>query len=79
MTRTELDEIIAKYTEAEYSTGLLPLEGENPFDLILNVEVKESNRLNLAYISTATIGSDSCHTKIRFNNSLNSMFDITND
>ncbi len=79
VTRTELDEIIAKiYGSGIFNRVYYRLEGENPFDLILNVEVKESNRLNLGiHFDSNDMAAILANTKIRFNNSLNSMFDIT--
>ncbi|MCE5177514.1 MAG: patatin-like phospholipase family protein, partial [Porphyromonadaceae bacterium] len=79
VTRTELDEIIAKiYGSGMFNRVYYRLEGKNPFDLILNVEVKESNRLNLGiHFDSNDMAAILANTKIRFNSSLNSMFDIT--
>lgn len=79
VTRAELDEIIAKiYGSGMFNRIYYRLEGKNPFDLILNVEVKESNRLNLGiHFDSNDMAAILANTKIRFNSSLNSMFDIT--
>src|SRR5690606_18106314 len=54
------------------------LEGEQPFDLTIYVEVKESNRLNLGiHFDSNDMAAILANTTIRLNSSLNSMFDIT--
>ena len=79
ITRDELDEIIAKmYGSGLFSKVHYRLEGENPFDLVFNVEVKESNRLNLGiHFDSNDMAAILANTRISLNNSLNSMFDIT--
>ena len=79
VTRDELDEIIAKiYGSGMFSKVHYRLEGDNPFDLIFNVEVKESNRLNLGiHFDSNDMAAILANTRISLNSSLNSMFDIT--
>jgi NTE family protein len=53
-------------------------EGEDPFDLIITVDVKEANRLNLGiHFDSNDLAAILANTTIRLNSSLNSMFDIT--
>lgn len=79
VTRDELDEIIADiYGSGMFNRVYYRLEGENPFNLIFNVDVKESNRLNLGiHFDSNDMAAILANTTIRLNSSLNSMFDIT--
>src|SRR5690606_22890631 len=79
LTRDELDEMIAKiYGSGMFTRVYYKLEGEQPFDLTIYVEVKESNRLNLGiHFDSNDMAAILANTTIRLNSSLNSMFDIT--
>lgn len=79
VTREELDDIIANiYGSGLFNKVYYRLEGENPFNLIFNVDVKESNRLNLGiHFDSNDMAAILANTTIRLNSSLNSMFDIT--
>lgn len=79
ITVAELDDIISKiYGSGMFNKVHYRLEGANPFDLILNVEVKESNRLNLGiHFDSNDMAAILANTRLSLNNSLNSMFDIT--
>ena len=79
VTRAELDRTISKI----YGTGIFNrvyyrLEGENPFDLIFIVDIKKTNRLNLGiHFDSNDMAAILANTTLRFNRSLNSMFDIS--
>lgn len=79
ITIAELDEVISKiYGSGMFNKVNYRLEGTNPFDLILNVEVKESNQLNLGiHFDSNDMAAILANTRLRLNRSLNSMFDIT--
>lgn len=79
VTREELDEITAKiYSSGWFSKVYYRLEGEHPFDLVFIVEVKESNTLNLGiHFDSNDMAAILANTTIRWNTSLNSVFDIT--
>ena len=79
ISRSELDEMISKiYGSGMFTSVNYRLEGANPFDLILDVEVKKSNHLNLGiHFDSNDMAAILANTTIRLNSSLNSMFDIT--
>ena len=54
------------------------LEGDNPFNLVFKVEVKESNSLNLGiHFDSNDMAAILVNTQLRLSSSLNSMFDVT--
>ena len=79
VTREELDRMTARiYGSGWFSKVSYRLEGENPFDLVFMVEVKESNNLNLGiYFDTNDMAAILANTTIRLNTSLNSLFDLS--
>jgi len=79
ITRDELDEIVAKiYGSGMFSRVYYRLEGENPFDLVFKVEVKEYNSLNLGiHFDSNDMAAILVNTQLKLSSSLNSMFDIT--
>ena len=79
ITRDELDEIVAKiYGSGMFSRVYYRLEGDNPFDLVFKVEVKESNSLNLGiHFDSNDMAAILVNTQLRLSSSLNSMFDVT--
>jgi NTE family protein len=79
ITREELDNMISKiYGSGMFDRVYYRFEGEDPFDLIITVDVKEANRLNLGiHFDSNDLAAILANTTIRLNSSLNSMFDIT--
>lgn len=79
VTRTELDRVISKiYGTGMFNSVYYRLEGENPFDLTITVDVKKTNRLNLGiHFDSNDMAAILANTTLRINRSLNSMFDIT--
>lgn len=79
VARSELDNVISKiYGSGMFNSVHYRLEGENPFDLILTVDVKKTNRLNLGiHFDSNDMAAILANTTLRLNKSINSMFDIT--
>lgn len=79
VTRKQLDAMTARV----FGTGLFSsvhyrLDGEEPFDLVFNVEPKVTNTLNLGfYFDSEDMAAILANTTIRLSRSLQSMFDIT--
>lgn len=79
VARAELDKVISKiYGSGIFNRVNYRLEGQNPFDMIITVDVKETNRLNLGiHFNSNDMAAILANTTLRFNSSLNSLFDIT--
>ncbi|MDD4800154.1 MAG: patatin-like phospholipase family protein [Proteiniphilum sp.] len=79
VTRNELEAMTARiYGSGNFSRVYYRLDGTQPFDLIFQVEPKESSTLNLGlYFDTDDMAAILANTSIRLSPSLNSRVDIT--
>lgn len=79
ITRTDLQKTVEKlYGTNFFSKVFYRLDGDSIFNLVFNIEKKEVNILNLgARFDTEDLAAILANTTLRFNKSLNSMFDIT--
>lgn len=79
ITRRQLQAITSRiYGSGSFSRVYYQLDGESPFDLVFNVEPKTHNTLDLGVrFDTKDMASILAHTSVRFNSSLNSVFDLT--
>ena len=79
VTRKQLDAMTARiYGIDLFSRVYYQLDGTQPFDLVFSVEPKQTNNLNLGmHFDSKDMAAILANTTIRFNRSINSMFDIT--
>lgn len=79
VTRKQLDEMTSRiYGSGWFSSVYYRLDGDQPFDLVFSMEIKESNTVNLGiHFDSNDMAAIIANTTIRLNTSLNSIFDIT--
>lgn len=79
ITRRQLEAITSRiYGSGLFNRVYYRLDGKSPFDLVFTVEEKNYHTLDLGIrFDTKDMAAILAHTSVRFNSSLNSVFDVT--